>query len=125
MWRAEPSKSIAANRRGLRSTDARAGQDPLFQVPRIDGTGTKHVAAMVRLDDDRVTALKAALMHGVDVAKIHQRRDPNALMFGDKAKIIGRVVRNAERRQSRYRRYEIPLSIRSQRYDPLEAVLAL
>ena len=48
-----------------------AGQYSLFKIPGIYRTGTQHIAAVVRLNDDRVTAFELFFDQIADVAKIH------------------------------------------------------
>jgi hypothetical protein len=51
---------------------------------------------VVRLDNDRVTAVQFLTDQRCDVAKVHQSRYPHAVAFRDEPEIISRIVRDRE-----------------------------
>src|ERR1035437_603005 len=73
-----------------------AGQDTLFQFPGVYRACPQHVAAMIGLDDYRVAAAELFADEIGDMSKIHESCDLAPGVLCDKAKIVDRIVGNAE-----------------------------
>src|SRR5215210_2481524 len=72
-------------------------QNSLLEIPRVIVAGLEHVTAVIRLDDDSCTTAQPFGDQGRDVAKIHHRRDLDALVSRSKPEIVDGIVRNCER----------------------------
>src|SRR6187551_1839526 len=75
---------------------AQSRQYALLQFPGINVTSLQHVAAVIRLNNDRRAATQPLANKRGDVAKIHQRCNLHALVSGRKSKVIDRVMWNCE-----------------------------
>ena len=76
---------------------AESRKDSLLQFPGIIVASLEHVAAVIRLDDDRGATTQSFGDECRHVTKVHQGRDLHALMCGSETEIVDGVVRNCER----------------------------
>src|SRR6185503_8440963 len=75
----------------------KAREYSLFQFPGIRITSLQHVAAMVRLDNDRGAASQAFGYQRGHVTKVHQGGNFHALMSRREAEVVYRIMRDSER----------------------------
>src|SRR6185369_11583799 len=75
----------------------KARQNALLQFPRIIVAGLEHVAAVIRLDDDRSAAAQTFGDERRDVTEVHHSGNLHTLMSCSEAEVVDGIVWNRER----------------------------